>query len=113
MANWQLYALINAKNGGGGGTSTGTGSVRFIDYDGTVVKAYTPEQFANLTALPANPSHEGLTAQGWNYTLADAKTYVAANGALDISQMMAKRGYTSISKKADSGRALGLALTVV
>ena len=105
MDNWQLYALINAKNGGGGGASTGTGSVRFLDYDGTIVKAYTPEQFANLTALPANPSHEGLTAQGWNYTLADAKTYVAANGALDIGQTyITDDGKTRIHIKLEEGR---------
>lgn len=67
-------------------TPTEDGSVRFVDYNGTVVKSYTPEQFANLTALPANPSHEGLTAQGWNYTLSDAQAYVAVNGALDIGQ---------------------------
>ena len=61
--------------------------VRFLDYDGTVVETYTAKEFATLTELPANPTHEGLTSQGWNWSLADAKTYVADNGVLDIGQM--------------------------
>ena len=60
---------------------------RFLDYDGTVVETYTAKEFATLTELPANPTHEGLTSQGWNWSLADAKTYVADNGVLDIGQM--------------------------
>ena len=70
---------------GGGGVSGD--DVRFIDYDGTIVQSYSAADFANLSELPANPSHTGLTAQGWNWTLSDAKTYVAANGKLDIGQM--------------------------
>ena len=61
--------------------------VNFYDYDGTLVASYSAADFANLSALPANPSHEGLVAEGWNWTLADAKTYVAANGKLNIGQM--------------------------
>ena len=37
--------------------------------------------------MPANPSHSGLVAQGWNWTLADAKTYVTEWTFLDIGQM--------------------------
>lgn len=61
--------------------------VNFFDYDGTIVYSYSASEFANLTALPANPTHSGLTAQGWNWTLADAKTQVADTGFLDIGQM--------------------------
>ena len=62
--------------------------VNFIDYDGTVLYSYTASEFANLTALPANPSHSGLTAQGWNWTLANAKAVVAKyGGVLTIGQM--------------------------
>lgn len=60
--------------------------VTFYDYDGTIVDSYTKEEFAQLSALPSNPTHQGLTAQGWNYTLADAKTYVATYGKLNIGQ---------------------------
>ena len=76
--------LTGTGSGGGGGGEEET--VRFIDYDGTIVASYTPTDFASLAALPANPSHTGLTAQGWNWTLADAKTYVATYKYLDIGQ---------------------------
>ena len=64
-----------------------TNPVKFIDYDGTVIASYTPTEFANLSAMPANPTHEGLIAQGWNWSLADAKTYVNKYGSLNIGQM--------------------------
>lgn len=81
--------LGQTEGGGGGDTPTGDASlaVRFLDYDGTVVYSYTKEDFASLSALPANPSHDGLTAQGWNWSLADAQAYVAKYGMLDIGQM--------------------------
>lgn len=80
------YANVNVE-GGGGGTADESLPVRFLDYDGTVVYSYTAEDFANLTAMPSNPSHTGLTAQGWNWSLADAKEQVAEIGACDIGQM--------------------------
>ena len=61
--------------------------VNFYDYDGTCVYSYTADEFAELTAMPANPTHAGLTAQGWNWSLSDAKDYVADYGMLDIGQM--------------------------
>ena len=76
---------IEAIPTGGGGVAPN--DVNFLDYDGTIVASYTAADFANLSALPQNPSHDGLTAQGWNYTLANAKTYVASYGKLDIGQM--------------------------
>ena len=81
-------ALVDQiSSGGGGGGGSATDPVRFIDYDGTILYSYSAEDFANLTEMPANPSHTGLTAQGWNWTLTDAKTYVATYGMLDIGQM--------------------------
>ena len=61
-------AIANIETGGGG-TSTGD-AVKFIDYDGTLLYSYSAEDFAALTGLPENPSHSGLTAQGWNWTKA-------------------------------------------
>lgn len=75
----------------GGGTSLEDKPVIYIDYDGTVLYGYTAEEFAQLTEHPANPDHSGddipLTSQGWNWTLSDAKTYVASKGYLVIGQM--------------------------
>ncbi len=72
---------------GGGSNPVAEKDVNFIDYDGTLLYSYTASEFAALTALPANPSHTGLTAQGWNWTLPNAKTYVASYGKLWIGQM--------------------------
>lgn len=60
--------------------------VTFVDYDGNVCYTYTADEFLALTELPPNPSHEGLVAQGWNWTLAGAKTYVDESGCLCIGQ---------------------------
>lgn len=60
--------------------------VDFIDYDGQLVYSYTANEFLALNQLPANPINQGLIAQGWNWTLADAKEYVAKWGALVIGQ---------------------------
>jgi hypothetical protein len=75
---------VNVPSGGGG---TARGDVNFYDYDGTIVNSYSAAEFSQLSAMPANPSHTGLTAQGWNWTLSNAKTYVASYGRLDIGQM--------------------------
>lgn len=61
-------------------------AVSFIDYDGTVVYSYTAAEFALLTEMPENPTRQGLTAQGWNWTLSDAQTYVATYGEIVIGQ---------------------------
>lgn len=61
--------------------------VNFIDYDGSIIATYTATEFASLTELPPNPSHEGLVSQGWNWTLADAKVEAALGTRLFIGQM--------------------------
>lgn len=83
----EFAADIATIPSGGGTVSAPMKDVNFIDYDGTILYSYTAAEFANLSEMPANPSHEGLTAQGWNWSLADAKTYVASYGKLDIGQM--------------------------
>lgn len=79
--------LTTGTGSGGGSVTVEEKDVNFIDYDGTIVASYTAAEFADLSALPANPSHTGLTAQGWNWTLSNAKTYVASYGKLWIGQM--------------------------
>lgn len=82
-----FVSAIAAIPSGGGVVEADWNDVCFWDYDGTCLYSYSAADFANLSALPENPSHTGLTAQGWNWTLADAKTFVAANGFLDIGQL--------------------------
>lgn len=80
------YSQVTVNVSGGGG-SVEPKDVNFIDYDGTVLYSYTAQEAAALDALPANPSHTGLTAQGWNYTLAQMKTEVTAQGKCTVGQM--------------------------
>ena len=77
------------SSGGGGGTSSGASKsdVNFYDYDGTLLHSYTKSAFLALSALPDLPTRDGLTCQGWNYTLAKAKEYVTSYGVLDIGAM--------------------------
>lgn len=79
------YSSVTVNVSGGG--EVAPNDVNFYDYDGTILYSYSAADFANLSALPANPTHTGLTAQGWNWSLSDAKTYVASYGMLDIGQM--------------------------
>ena len=58
--------------------------VTLYDYDGTIIAGYTAAEFAEMTELPAPPEHELLTFTGWNYSLADAKAYVAKYGEINI-----------------------------
>ena len=60
-----------------GPVSVPSKDVDFYDYDGTRVYSYTRAEIQELTELPANPSHDGLIAQGWNWSLADIKSYSA------------------------------------
>ena len=57
-----------------GGVSVPKKDVNFYDYDGSIVASYTAAEFAELTAMPNNPTHTGLTSQGWTWSLSDAKT---------------------------------------
>lgn len=76
------------------GTSLGTGRpniedpVKFWDYDGTLLYSFTDAEALALTALPPNPSHTGLTAEGWNWTLADIKSYATSypDGDINVGQ---------------------------
>ncbi len=91
---------------GGGGKVTEK-DVNFYDYDGTIVASYSAADFANLTALPANPNHtaDGLTSQGWNWSLVDAKAYVASCGMLHIGQMyVTTDGKTRVYVHLEEGR---------
>lgn len=68
----------------GGAESVPPSDINFYDYDGTIVAAWTLEELAAATELPANPTHEGLISQGWNWTLDDLKT---TNRAMNVGQM--------------------------
>ena len=57
-------------------------TIRFIDYDGEILHEYSKDEFLALSSMPSNPTHSGLVAQGWNWSLSDAKAYVKKWGYL-------------------------------
>ena len=84
------YDTYVGQISGGGPTPTPTSDaddVIFIDYDGTILHRYTFAEFLELTAMPSNPSHEGLVAQGWNWSLADAKAEATLGVPCVIGQL--------------------------
>ena len=94
-------------SGGGGGSADPNADVIFIDYDGTVLHSYSASEFANLTEMPENPSHTGLVAQGWNWSLTDAKAQLTAypEAGLVIGQMyITDDGKTRIYVHMEKGR---------
>lgn len=89
----------------GGGSSVAPNDVNFYDYDGTIVASYSAADFANLSAMPDNPTHEGLIALGWNWALSRAKDYVAWCGMVNIGQMyITDDGKTRIYVHFEEGR---------
>lgn len=63
--------------GSGGGVDEDAGCL-FIDYDGTELHKYSVEEALALQSLPSNPSHSGLVAQGWNWTLQEIQNYLTS-----------------------------------
>ena len=86
-----------------GGPAPGApGDITFYDYDGTIVTSWTLEELATKTALPDYPSHEGLTCQGWNWSLADLKT---TNRKMNVGAMyITDDGKTRIYIRLEEGR---------
>ena len=64
-------AVDGIQTGGGGGSTSDAvmKDVNFYDYDGTLVASYTLAEAKALTTLPDVPTHDGLTFQGWNWSL--------------------------------------------
>ena len=73
----------NTESGGGGG-AVSPKDINFYDYDGTCVAAWSLAELAEKNVLPGYPSHDGLTCQGWNWTLADLKT---ENAKMNVGAM--------------------------
>lgn len=88
IINTTLYDSVTVNVSGGGGASSGKDIV-FYDYDGTVVASYSAYDFSNRTEMPANPTHEGLIAQGWNWSFQDIQDFIEHTGysKLNIGQM--------------------------
>ena len=86
----------------GGSASGAPGDITFYDYDGTIVTSWTLAELAGKTGLPELPSHEGLTCQGWNWSLADLKT---TNRKMNVGAMyITDDGKTRIYIRLEEGR---------
>ena len=71
----------------GGSSEVEKKAVNFYDYDGTRLYSYTAAEAQALEALPSNPTHDGLTAQGWNWTLAQIKSQLTnLGGVISVGQ---------------------------
>lgn len=94
-----ISEIGNISSGGGGAASSGNDVVFYDDLmndcRGGIAYSYSAAEFAKLTEMPANPDHSNfvthgisipMTSQGWNWSLADAKAYVAKHGKLNIGQ---------------------------
>lgn len=91
-----------------------TKPIKFFDYDGTLVYSYTVSELNSLSSMPNTPEHDGLTSQGWNWMLEDAKAYATTYGRLIIgSHYITSNGKTRIYISLEKGRTspyLGLAV---
>ena len=97
-----FVTAIQAIQTGGGTTPGSPGDITFYDYDGTIVTSWTLEELATKTALPDYPSHEGLTCQGWNWSLADLKT---TNRKMNVGAIyITDDGKTRIYIRLEEGR---------
>lgn len=74
-----------------GSTPKEAKQINFIDYDGTIVESYTAAEWANVSALPSNPSHtdKGLVSDGWNWTKQQIDSYLTSysTGKVWVGQM--------------------------
>ena len=100
-----MAALIDSIKAGGSQIPSAPGvpgDVTFYDYDGTIVTSWTLEELATKTALPDYPSHDGLTCQGWNLSLADLKT---TNRKMNVGAVyITDDGKTRIYIRLEEGR---------
>ena len=102
-----VFDPVHGLLGGGGDDSASSKQIHFIDYDGTIVESYTKSEWQNVTALPSNPSHSGLTAQGWNWTKAQIDEQLTAMPDNDVwvGQMyITDDGKTRVYIRLEKGR---------
>ena len=102
------------SGGGGSGSSVAPKDVNFYDYDGTLVASYSLSEAQSLTALPDGPTHEGLTFQGWNYTLEKVKAFTRpmSVGAMYITDDGKTRLYIRIAAEGRMNVPLYISQTV-
>jgi hypothetical protein len=99
-------AIANLPSGGGDPNPTAEkNAVTFYDYDGTIRYSYTAEEFLALAEMPPLPTQKGLICQEWNWSIEDAKEYVAEYGVLDVgATYITDDGKTRLYIRADADK---------
>lgn len=102
------------QTGGSGSSSTIQNDINFYDYDDTLIASYSLSEAQSLTALPDAPIHEGLTFQGWNYTLEKVKAFTRPMnvGAMYITNDGKTRLYIRIATEGRMNVPLYISQTV-
>ena len=105
---------IASIQAGGSSAPVSANDVTFYDYDGMIVASYTLEEAQALTALPDAPTHDGLTFQGWNWSLENVNTLIRSMniGAMYITDDGKTRLHIHIADKARSTVPLYISQTV-
>ena len=87
--------------------------VNFYDCDGIPLYSYTFAEALALSALPALPTREGLTAQGWNHTLSQIQSAAADERPVDVgAQYITDDGCTRLYMHIPNGDNLTPTLTL-
>ena len=83
------YEKVDVSVSGGGDEEATEKAVNFYDYNGKRLYSYSKSEWSSVSSLPSNPSHTGLTAQGWNWTKAqiDAQLTSAPTEMVNVGQM--------------------------
>ena len=105
---------IASIQAGGSSAPVSANAVTFYDYDGMIVASYTLEEAQALTSLPDAPTHDGLTFQGWNWSLENVNTLIQSMniGAMYITDDGKTRLHIHIADKARSTVPLYISQTV-
>ena len=107
MTLTEMKTAVDSIPTGQSSVSASPKQINFIDYDGTIVESYTKSEWQSVTALPSNPSHSGLTAQGWNWTKAqiDAQLTAMPDGDVWVGQMyITDDGKTRVYIRLEEGK---------
>ena len=105
---------IASIQAGGSSAPVSANDVTFYDYDGMIVASYTLEEAQALTSLPDAPTHDGLTFQGWNWSLENVNILIRSMniGAMYITDDGKTRLHIHIVDKTRSTVPLRISQTV-
>jgi len=82
--NLDGYNQVEVAVAGSSTPSAAPSDINFYDYEGTLLYSYTIAEMQALNQLPVPPSHNGLTFQGWNWTLVQLQM---ENAPMDVGAM--------------------------